>query len=138
VTKVEVARLRRELRLISLALLTGGLVLIVAAIAASAAGDPEFWRLAVVGGSLLVAAGFSHWYTRGFGVEARRLPSRFEDMLRSKSSTTPYRVLKARCVRTRDDKIYGGVVIMNGYVVRVGMRTKLRFDPHDVVEVTLD
>jgi hypothetical protein len=138
VTKEEVARLRRELRLISLALLTGGLVLIGAANAASTAGDPGFWRLAVVGGSLLVAAGCSHWYTRGFGVEARRLPSSFEDMLRSKSSTTPFRVIKARCVRTRDDETYGGVVIMNGYVLRVGMRTRLRFDPHDVIEVILD
>lgn len=137
-TKEEVARLRRQLRLFSLSLLAGGLVLIGAAFAASSAGDARFWRLAVVGGFSLVAAGCSHWYTRGFGVESRRLPSRFEEVLRNKSSTTPFRVLKARSVRTRDDETYGGVVIMNGYILRAGMRTRLRFDPQDVVEVILD
>ena len=77
-----------------------------------------------------------YWFSRNYGVEERRLVGRFRQVS-SPQATSPFSTSRGRfnTVRTRDGRVFERVYLRDGYVTRVGFRTRLPFDPKDVIEV---
>lgn len=76
------------------------------------------------------------WYSRNYGVVENRLIGRFRE-LSSPLPTSAFSTSRGRLytVHTGDGRVYKRVYLREGYVLRVGLRTHLPFDPKDVVEV---
>ena len=85
--------------------------------------------MAYFGGSL-------YWYSHNYGVEERRLTGRFLTFS-STSPSSPFSTTRGlmNTVRTRDGQSFSRVRIRDGYILRIGLRTRLPFDPKDVIEV---
>lgn len=86
--------------------------------------------MAYLGGSIF-------WYSHNYGVEERRLTGRFQTFS-SPSPSSPFSTSRGllNTVRTRDGRSFRRVRIRDGYILRIGLRTRVPFDPRDVVEIT--
>jgi hypothetical protein len=107
------------------------------AVSAALAGDGERAVVMAAWVVFVIACAFAlYWYSRNYGVEERRLVGRFREVS-SPQATSAFSTSRGRVytLRTRDGQVFKRVYLRDGYVMRVGFRTRPPFDPKDVIEV---